>query len=213
MDLKQAISYLLSGETVLFLGSGFSAGAIKADGKEFSTATPLAHKLLKESGFAPEDYINDLGAASEIYQDVRGEHKLVEFLRNEYSAVKITESQKYIGSLKFHRIYTTNYDNVIDLAYKNHNKVLRCCTLSNNLKDFRDKQNLCVHLNGRIENLTLDSLNKEFKLTNVSYLTENITNSPWITLFRTDLKTAKAIFFIGYSMQYDLDLQRIVPPC
>lgn len=210
MDLKQAISHLLNGETVLFLGSGFSAGAIKADGKEFSTATPLAHKLLQDSGFEPQEYINDLGAASEIYQDAMGEHKLVEFLRNEYSAVKITDSQDYFGSLKFHRIYTTNYDNVIDLAYRNHHKALRFATLSNNLNDFRDKQNLCVHLNGRIESLTIDSLNNEFKLTNVSYLTENITNSPWITLFRTDLKTAKAVFFVGYSMQYDLDLQRIV---
>lgn len=28
--------------------------------------------------------------------------------------------------------------------------------------------------------------------------------------FRSDLQTAKSIIFIGYSMQYDLDLQRIV---
>lgn len=75
MDLKQAISHLLNGETVLFLGSGFSAGATKADGKEFCTATPLAHKLLQDSGFEPQEYINDLGSASEIYQDVKGEHK------------------------------------------------------------------------------------------------------------------------------------------
>ncbi len=210
MDINLAIRHLLNGECVLFLGSGFSVGATNANKQAFSTATPLAHKLLIEAGYANEDLIDDLGSASEIYQDVMGEHKLVEFLRNEYTAIEITKSQEFIGSLRFLRIYTTNYDNVIDLAYQKNRKALKQAVLSNRLNDFRDKNNLCVYLNGRIQNLTIESLNNTFKLTNVSYLTDDITNSPWITLFRTDLKAAKAIFFIGYSMQYDLDLQRIV---
>lgn len=58
--------------------------------------------------------------------------------------------------------------------------------------------------------MTIGKLNSEFKLTNKSYLTEEFRKSDWLSLFRTDLLTAKVIFFVGYSMQYDLDIQRLV---
>lgn len=89
-------------------------------------------------------------------------------------------------------------------------KKIQSVTLSDRPNDFKNKSNLCIHINGDIKRLTQEKLNSEFKLTNVSYLTEDFNKSEWLTLFRSDLQTAKSIIFIGYSMQYDLDLQRIV---
>lgn len=53
---------------------------------------------------------------------------------------------------------------------------------------------LCVHLNGKVDKLTIDKLNGEFKLTNRSYLTTEFLNSDWLSIFKTDLMAAKAIF-------------------
>ncbi|HCW3776262.1 TPA: hypothetical protein OXK66_000837, partial [Acinetobacter baumannii] len=48
-----------------------------------------------------------------------------------------------------------------------------------------------------------------FKLTNTSYLTEQFRNSPWSEVFKRDIKSAHAIFFVGYSL-YDIDIQEII---
>lgn len=73
-----------------------------------------------------------------------------------------------------------------------------------------DKTKLCIHLNGYIGHLDEASLDKEFKLTDQSYTSEDFVESDWIALFDSDLKTADAIFFIGFSMNSDLDIKRIV---
>lgn len=210
MDLEQAISYALDGDAVIFLGSGFSTGAIKADGNEFCSAKSLAHRLLLECGFKDNELLDDLGQASEIYQEVKSEHELVEFMLKEFTAVQVNSDQNSIGSVKWKRVYTTNYDNVIEQAFLNNSKLATPVVLSQKLSDYKDKSNLCIHLNGRVDGLTIQKLNNEFKFTNKSYLTEEFRKSEWLSLFRTDLLTAKAVFFVGYSMNYDLDIQRLV---
>lgn len=210
MDIKQAIISALDGEAILFLGSGFSVGAIKTDSTTFKKASELAKSLQTACGIPESEMTGDLGQASEVFQDLKSEHELVDYLINEFTAVDITHAHKIIGSVNWKRIYTTNYDNVIELAYQRNKRLLKSAILSQNPYNFKDKSNLCVHLNGRVEGLTIEKLNDEFKLTNKSYLTEEFRKSEWLSIFRTDLLTAKAIFFVGYSMQYDLDIQRIV---
>ena len=208
MELSEAIRHILDGNAVLFAGSGFSVGAKKENGTSFSSAMPLAHQLLAECGYGNES--DDLGVASEIYKETKGEASLVDFVRKEFTAVDITHEQAIIGSLPWKRIYTTNYDNVIDIAYNYNKRKLDCAVLSNRPKDYRDKRNLCIFLNGKASSLTESKLNDELKLTNTSYLTQTFLKSPWINFFQTDLLTARAVFFVGYSMTYDLDIQRLV---
>ena len=208
MELEQAILHALDGNAILFLGSGFSIGAVKENGRMFESAKPLAHKLLGECGFPEEEYVDDLGQAAEAYTALKSEHELVDFMREEYTAVDVTEAQKCIASIKWMRIYTTNYDNVMELAAQKNGRTLQPAVLSQKLSDFRDKKNLCIHLNGRVDGLTIDKLGSEFKLTGKSYMDEEFRNSDWLGLFKSDLLTAKAIIYIGYSMQYDLDIRR-----
>ena len=140
MELSEAIRHILDGDAVLFAGSGFSVGAIKEDEKAFSAATPLAHQLLAACGYGNET--DDLGQASEIFKDAKGEAALVDFIRKEFTAMEITTEQKIIGSLPWKRIYTTNYDNVLDLAYQKNKRRLDSAVLSNHPQDYRDKKNL-----------------------------------------------------------------------
>jgi hypothetical protein len=210
MTIDEAIKIIFDGEAILFVGSGFSRGATNSNEAPFQTAESLAKRLSAMCGNDENDLVDDLCIASEIFQEERGEHELVEYLLKEFTAIKVSDEQKLISSLPWHRIYTTNYDNVVELACISNNKTLSSPVLSDNPKDYINKGRLCVHINGKVDRLTIDKLNGEFKLTNRSYLTEDFLNSSWLTIFRTDLRTAKAVFFIGYSMKYDLDLQRTV---
>jgi len=47
-------------------------------------------------------------------------------------------------------------------------------------------------------------------LTNSSYLTTDFINSSWIDLFRDDFESSSIVVFIGFSMNDDLDLSRII---
>lgn len=210
MDLQESIIHALDGNAVLFLGSGFSIGATKEDGSMFKTAAPLAHKLLGECGLSKDEFVDDLGQASEVYLNMKSEHELVDYMRKEYTAVDVSPAQQIIAGVKWQRIYTTNYDNVMELASLKNKKALQPVVLSQRLVDFKDKGNLCIHLNGRVDGLTIDKLGSEFKLTGRSYMDNEFRNSEWLGLLKSDLLTARTIVYIGYSMQYDLDIKRLV---
>lgn len=210
MTLDNAIKNVLDGNAVLFLGSGFSYGAKSVAGGDFPTAKDLAKLLYTEAGIDPSIQNDDLAMAAEIYQEKMGDMQLTEFLRKQYCASQISDDQKYMGTLKWQRIYTTNYDNILEIAYSEQGKPLNTAVLSNNLSDFGNKTNLYIHLNGSIASITPSKLNNELKLTDRSYLTQELTQSPWLSVFRSDLETASAVIFIGYSMSFDLDLKRII---
>lgn len=210
MELQEAIIHALDGNAVLFLGSGFSIGASKEDGTVFKTAAPLAHRLLHECGLPKEELVDDLGQASEVFVSMRSEHELVDYMRREYTAIGVSPAQEIIGSIKWQRIYTTNYDNVMELSSLKNKRALQPVILSQRLSDYKDKSNVCIHLNGRVEGLTIDKLGAEFKLTGRSYMDNEFRNSEWLSLLKSDLLTARTIIYIGYSMQYDLDIRRLV---
>lgn len=210
MEISEAIKCILDGDAILFVGSGFSSMARKQNGDNLCSAKALSHKLLKECGFEESDYVDDLGQASEIFRAEKGTLPLLGFVKDEFTAASISDEQKFLASLPWYRIYTTNYDNVLEKAFLENGKRLDIAVLSDRQNSFQDKRTLCVCLNGSVSKLSEDKLYEEIKLTNSSYLTDSFKNSPWLNFFQTDLKTAKAIFFVGYSMQYDLDIQRTV---
>lgn len=210
MTLDNAIRNILEGDAVLFLGAGFSFGAKNLAGTRFPIAKDLAKLLYTEAALDSSLQDEDLAMAAEYYQEKLGNTKLTELLKRQYSVSEPTEEQKYMGTLTWQRIYTTNYDNILERAYAENTKPLNTAVLSNRLEDFGDKTNLYVHLNGCISSITPEKIDSEIKLTERSYLTENITKSPWLSVFRSDLETASAVIFIGYSMKYDIDLKRII---
>lgn len=210
MEIQESIMHALDGNAILFLGSGFSIGATKEDGTVFKTAAPLAHKLLAECNLPKDEFVDDLGQASEVFVNMKSEHELIDYMRKEYTAVDVSPAQEIIASIRWQRIYTTNYDNVIELASLKNKRVLQPAVLSQRPADFKDKSNMCIHLNGRVEGLTIDKLGSEFKLTSRSYMDNEFRNSEWLGLLKSDLLTARTIVYVGYSMQYDLDIRRLV---
>ena len=210
MELSQAISHAVYGDAVLFLGSGFSIQAEKENGSVFQDASSLAKSLMREIGYNEKELLDDLGDASQLFLNEKGPEALVDFIRNEFVAVEAKNHHKAIAGLPWQRVYTTNYDNVYELAAQNIHRPMTSVVLSDRIKDNRKKDRVVVHINGYAGRLTLDKLDTEFKLTNRSYLTDDFNRSEWKNLFISDLKTAKAIFFVGYSMRYDLDIKRTI---
>ncbi|WP_276953400.1 SIR2 family protein [Helicobacter rodentium] len=136
--------------------------------------------------------------------------KLNEFIRMMKETFTVVEVKPYhttITSLPWRRIYTTNYDNVIEEAAK-------IKKIQIDSKDLEDRVDMaarhCIHINSKIEKLDKESLNKSFKLTSSSYVShETFYNTEWKRRFMDDMEVAGAIVFIGYSL-YDIDIEKIL---
>lgn len=207
MTLKEGINKIFDGNCMLFLGSGFSLGSVNVNRENLVTAGKLSDKLDSLSGGDNEGILED---AADEFIETLGEYKLVDFLKKEFTVNAYSKEQEIIAKCKWGRIYTTNYDNTIEKINQDNGRILTPVTLSSSLREYHDKSNTVIHLNGSVSDLTSNSLSEEFKLTSSSYLTQSFLNSEWISLFRYDLKDCDAIFFVGYSLAYDLDIKRLM---
>lgn len=206
-SLETLIGKVLEKNSVLFVGAGFSFNATNIKQNNLMTAKQLAENLYSKCQIESD---GNLSNAVNEYTDRHGEFELIELLKNEFTVTGISREHEIITSLPWKRIYTTNYDNTIELGYSKNRKLATPVTLNDKPWAFKDKSKLCIHLNGYIERLTPDSLVKEFKLSDVSYLTSDFLDSEWVTLFRNDVKTCDTLFFVGFSLNFDLDLKRIL---
>ncbi len=209
MNLDKAIKLAINGDAILFLGSGASIGAINQNDDDLVTGPDLAKRIWHNCYDLQQSV--DLFLDSKREQNFDAESELIDFLKNEFRAKKITEYQKLIPNIPWKRIYTTNYDNVVEKSYLINNKNITSLTLANKAKQYVGTNDLVyLHINGSINNLSKDTLNREFKLSDVSYNTDDFSDSDWGNLFRLDLRTYSVIIFIGFSMRYDLDIRRLV---
>ena len=204
---EEALFYASNGEALLFYGAGFSSLATSISGKKMPVGTDLTALLSAEIDIE----ISDLGTASEAFTAIRGNNSLIEFLKDTYlirdNDVPII--YKEIANINWKTIYTTNYDNVLEVAGNTIGKKYKSLTPSFDTKENKTSSNTIFHINGYIDYLNSSVADDIFKLTEKSYLNNQFRKSPWASIFFRDLLAAKAIFIVGYSL-YDIDIKEIL---
>lgn len=207
MDAQQFIRHAIDGNAILFTGAGFSWGATNRAGKTIPSGLGLAKMLLGAVGYAGRELPLDKAAGA--YLRRKNETDLVELLVDEFSPQGTTVDHQVVAGIPWRRAYTTNYDTVYEKARRAAGSKVTSVDAVDEPREHLHKGSVIVHVNGSIERLSADRLGNSFKLTAVSYATDAFMNSPWAFHFRSDLRSAKAIVFVGYSM-YDLDIRRIL---
>ena len=213
MEINQLINHILDGNAVLFLGAGFSREATNQLNMKMKDANGLSRELCRELDI-PED--DDLSGVSDLYLGSKDERdydvkaqKLITKLQQNFTCKQFALSQQIIAQQKWIRVYTTNYDDVLETAGEKVGRNYTPMLLSDTVERINCVESV-VHMNGYIRNLDKNSLENEFKLCTRSYLIQNLKNSPVFGLFKKDLKEARAIVFIGTSLKYDLDIQQVL---
>lgn len=206
MDIAEGISHILDGNAVVFLGAGFSIGAIDLDGQPFVAGAGFASELAKESGLPLDCPLED---AAEGFVSMFGAFRLIEKLQKRFSATEVADFHRTVAKQPWKRMYTTNYDNVFEVARRLERKACQSISLDSNIFDVPKSPMLCVHLNGFIGKVDRKTVLSDLKLTETSYVTQSIVDSPWVSSLRTDCQLASAVFFLGFSM-YDLDIKRVL---
>ena len=116
--LKQ---FVLEGKIILFFGSGASLGAKNSDGQTMPTTSKLrdliANKFLDQSWTS-----SPLSEVAEIAISQADIVTVQSFLRDNFIDFEPENFQKKIPQFRWSGIYTTNYDLLIEKAYKSFNE-------------------------------------------------------------------------------------------
>lgn len=213
MKLKDAINYVFDGDTVLFLGAGFSRFNTNSSDKKLPLTNELSRELQLASGILENDIDSSLNIqqTSEYFIEINGATRLVDILKERFTVTKTFDWQNDLARFDWKSIYTTNYDNVFEVASDasdNHRYALNIS--KNDFSPKRDAKKEIIHLNGYVDYINEVNLGTSTKLTSESYTDTNFLTSPWRTEFDIDIEHAKAVFFVGFSLNYDLDLKRLI---
>lgn len=153
MNLDTAIKHALDGDALLFLGSGFSAGAIPVGAEKFLTGRELAIELSKLCDLEPPT--DELNFAAQRYRKKQGDSRLVDLLQKLFTASSVTDAHRAIAEVPWQAIYTTNYDDVLEKAFAEKRIKISAVTCDLDSKEHTQKKKTVVHINGFINSLTL----------------------------------------------------------
>lgn len=133
MNIDEAIKKALNGDAILFLGSGASVGTPNIAGDKMLISSELAKKL--------QPGTTDLQQATELFIDEQnengndGEQELINFLTKEFRCISPLNEHRELVDIKWKRIYTTNYDDIIESAYKEKAITIKSATPSSDIKE------------------------------------------------------------------------------
>lgn len=216
MDTKieKIVKNALDGNAILFLGAGFSVGATNTNNTVFPIADGLCRVLINEGNIdvdgESERDLEDLGYISTRYlEEGNTTRDLINLLKNNYSCMEVGEEHKVIAGVNWKRIYTTNYDDVMEFASRSIGILREPVTATRHIAEVYNQKNAVIHINGYVGDVTESNINSTFKLTEQSYLNRTIPDSEWAIALHNDIANAKSVIFIGYSLGYDLELQQI----
>lgn len=207
VDVSQLLRQISTGRAILFTGAGFSKKTTNTDGLEPPLAKDLALEICRLGSFEEDE---DLRYATDYYLSNCDNEELVKLLKRKFTLNQVSPDHEIICNLDWRRFYTTNYDRCIEISAGRVGKVVECIDIDMPPHEYYRREGICVHLNGSVNNLTGESLNKEFKLSTSSYISaDSFLTSDWHYCFKKDLERSSAIVFVGYSM-YDVEIQKIL---
>jgi hypothetical protein len=194
VELDRAFEHALDGNALLFTGAGFSRGAVNLRNGPFKTGSQFANHLAAQVKLPPGTPLDD---ASEQFAERFGEDRLIKEVEEEFTCKQISKTHQQFQLIPWKRIYTTNYDDVLEQAYRVGEHRLKSVTIGDDIRTIPKDCTLCVHLNGYVGRVTRATIWAELKATDTSYLTHSLADSPWAALFREDMEIARAVFFVG----------------
>ncbi len=199
-----------AGTSILFLGAGFSAEAKNFSDVAIKDVEGLKKLFLDEIGESVDGY--DLDSAAEEYVRYHGEkghEKITEVLHKNFRAKKYTNEQRLIVCQPWYRIYTTNYDDVIENICAEQKKQITTKEISDPVSEPIPGTTQLIHVYGNITRVSADEFKKTFMLTESQRDNSPFIRSPWMRRFHDDLLTSRSVVFVGFSLN-DIDIRRLL---
>lgn len=197
MTYEEALYHAKSGKALLFYGSGMAYDVLNMRDEKMPTGAALSHILCKESGLKEEEYHDDLEHSSQEYIEIKDGISLIRLLKEVFKTKKLPNYYAEISKTPWKSIFTTNYDNSLEISSKENGIHRNPIDLTFDPKQFPPSTENIIHINGYIESLSQNNLYSSFKLTKQSYLADQFIKNIWYKFFYTEVLASKAIFLLG----------------
>jgi hypothetical protein len=107
---------LESGRSVLFVGAGIGKHARDPNGAPAPTADGLARELQEHFQLSAEEGTS-LAKVAQYVEIRKGRQELLGYLSSRLRDLEPDDSVRWITTLRWKAIFTTNYDSIIERAY------------------------------------------------------------------------------------------------
>ncbi len=197
--LQQLLQRGRNGNAVLFCGAGLTADCLNFDDNSTLGVTfhllQLFNEDLKANG--KQSGFKDIRNAAKRYRSDLGNHRLMQRLKERFRLNKVSASIVDIIKYPWAEIYTTNYDNALELALQSAGKKYASV---NNLETpgATTSGTQVIHLHGSAEAWSDLTFEQSCVLDADSYRhLSGVSN--WLDQLRFDIERAELVVFIGFS--------------
>lgn len=182
---------------ILFLGSGFSLGATNIAGDNPPNGRGLRRHFIEQLQL-PEDTDYDLQVLTEEFAEDDAK-KLRDELYRIFRIASLDDAQKAILARNWRRIYSTNYDDTVELHRLGAKALPNAYDISEPVPN-KLPHGAVVHLHGSIRLITPANVRNSLVLGEASYVNQYVIRSPWYDQFQRDLAFASALYVVGYNL-------------
>lgn len=195
-ELQRRLDLARNGGGILFCGAGFSADCLNFQpDKTLGTGAQLLNLFNKELSQDPP--YKDLQNAADALWDKIADNGMMELLKDRYTVSKVTSDMTELLRYPWQTVYTTNYDNSLEIAAQAAHKPAEAL---NNTDDPRTKTpNLpIIHLHGYVQKWDIHNIGESCVLGAESY--SKLTHvRKWLDRFRRDIDQAQIVVFVGFN--------------
>jgi len=183
--------------SILFLGSGFSLGAKNISGGNPPNGRGLRRHFIEQLKL-PDDTDYDLQVLTEEFAEDDAK-KLRNELYRIFRLTTLNAGQQAVLSKPWRRIYSTNYDDAVELHRLNTKAPPNAYDVSEPVPN-KLAHGAVIHLHGSIRLVTPDNVRDSLVLGEASYVNQYVIRSPWYDQFQRDIAFASALYIVGYSL-------------
>lgn len=183
--------------SILFLGSGFSVGATNIANESPPNGRGLRRHFIQQLKL-PVDTDYDLQVLTEEFAE-NNANTLRDELYIIFRLTALTGGQNNILNRPWRRIYTTNYDDAVELHRLSSKASPNAFDVSQPVPN-KLPHGAVVHLHGSIRLITAENVRESLVLGEASYVNQYVVRSPWYDQFQRDIAFASALYIIGYSL-------------
>lgn len=202
IELDDALRCALDGDAILFVGAGLSFLSKTAAGEKIPDGPGLVNLLLGQPLDAKSKHPLDRVAGHVVRS--KGADFVYDTLKESLTVFVTDNKLIRLYDMPWRRIYTTNYDNAIEVSLTGKRPV---SSITIDEDTSKAAPGSIVHINGYIKKISPASISTGLTLTDHSYATSKFIASEWFKFFLRDIRASRAIIFAGYSLA-DLDIQR-----
>lgn len=203
-DFHDALQRGAKGKAILFCGAGASLDALNFGLKELPSVNPLLEKF---NHFLNTKYTRLPIAASRVADSSL--HEYYKIITDSFTVRSVSDDMKKIMAFPWSRVYTTNYDNSLELSCGGIEKKCQTITAKDSPRDLIKGRLPIIHLHGFVNHFRIDTIRGECILDYSSNVANSVYNGLWATELKNDISTSDVIVFLGYSL-YDPEIAKII---